>query len=60
MRKVHVTVTLDVFVVADDDADITQRLSDSSFIVDPDNNACDETMEIQDVTVLTVGVTDSR
>lgn len=60
MRKVHVKVTLDVFVVADDDADITQRLSDTKFIVDPDNDACDEQIEIQDITVLTVGVTDSR
>ena len=60
MKKVHVKVTLDVFVVADEFADVVQRLTASGFIIDPDNNALDEVMDVQDVTVDDVEVTDSR
>ena len=44
MRKVHLKVVLDMYVHADNDADITSRLQESGFIIDPDNNASDEVM----------------
>ena len=58
--KIHVKVVLDLFVVADSHANVAQRLSESAFIVDPDNNALDEVIDVQDITVEKVEVTDSR
>lgn len=56
--KVHVRVVLDVFVVADSNANVGELLKDCSFIVAAEHHR--EEMEVQDVQVLETGVTDSR
>ena len=60
MRKVHYKVVLDVFVHSDEDANVGSRLSESSFIIDPEDNALDEVADIHDITVEDVEVIDSR
>ena len=56
MRKVHVKMTLDLLVYADDNADIVNRLSEADIQIESD----DETVDIQDINILNVEVTDSR
>ena len=56
--KVHVRVVLDVFVVADSNANVVELLKDSSFIVAARHHA--EVMEVQDVQIEGMSVTDSR
>lgn len=58
MRKVHCKVELDVFLFANDDANVEDRLGESTFKIDHD--ALDEVADIHDITVESVKVTDSR
>ena len=60
MRKVHYKVVLDVFVHEDDGANVGDRLRESGFIVDPDQDALNEVGDVIDVIVESVEVTDSR
>ncbi len=60
MRKTHYKVVLDVLVLEDDLADIKARLLDSSFIIDPEQNAIDEFGDIHDISVEDVEITSSR
>ena len=56
MRKVHCRIVLDVFVYADDDADVEDYLADCDNISinDTDN------MDIQNIYIESIEVTDSR
>lgn len=58
MRKTHYRVTLDVFVHSDETVNAQSRLSEVSFVIDPDS--FDEGMDILDITVEDVEATDSR
>ena len=58
MRKTHHKVVLDVYCVSDDLVDIARRLLEMTFTVDPDS--LDETVDVQDIQVESVGCTDSR
>lgn len=58
MRKLHLKVVLDVFVEADDDADVLQRMLESEFTCD--SAELDEVAEVQGVDIVSVEVTDSR
>lgn len=60
MRKVHYKVTLDILVHEDDNANDTDRLMNSGFIIDPYEDALDEVCEIHDITVESVEITYSR
>ena len=58
--KTHFTVTLDVYAVCDHGIDSAERLAECGFIIDPEQDATDEVMDIQDITVAGVKVEDSR
>ncbi len=74
MRKTHYKVTLDVFVHSDETVNAQSRLSEVSFVIDPDSYRIirpihDEGMalrenrggmDILDITVENVEATDSR
>lgn len=60
MRKTHYKVTLDVYIHSDEEIDVIGRLNESSFIIDPGQDALDEVCEVQDIAVEDVEVTDSR
>ena len=60
MTKTHFQVTLDVFAVCDEGILSAERLADCGFIVDSKQDATGEEMEVQDVVVTDVVVTDSR
>ena len=58
MRKVHVKMVLDVFVEADDDANIVDRLTESQLQFT--DNALDEVGDILSIDIKEVSITDSR
>jgi hypothetical protein len=60
MRKVHYRVILDVFIHEDEGVDMTQRLSESGFCIDPYCNAVGEVGTIEDITIEDVLAIDSR
>lgn len=60
MRKVHYRVILDVFTTEDEDADIINRLSESGFCIDPQQDMIKEFATIEDIAVEGVHITDSR
>lgn len=55
MRKVHYRVVLDVFATVDDDVDGIEELEGMEFLPDDCYG-----IDVQDVTVKSVEVTDSR
>ncbi len=58
MRKVHYKVVLDVFICEDDEANVADRLRESTFTIY--YNALDDVADIHDISVESVEVTDSR
>jgi len=61
MRKVHCKVTLDVFALADEDVDIVDKLRDTVFMINPENNdALEDVADVYSVDVTNVEVSDSR
>ncbi len=60
MTKTHFKVTLDVYAVVDDGVNSAELLGECGFIVDPERDETGEEMEVQDITVEDVEVTDSR
>lgn len=58
MRKVHYRVVLDVFTTEDNNANGVEKLEDMDFW--PSNDGKRNEIDIQDVTVESVEVTDSR
>lgn len=60
MRKVTYRVILEVSTIENDDADGMRRLQESGFIIDPDNDATDDVLDIQDIEVMQVDCEDSR
>jgi len=60
MRKVHYRVVLDVLAVEDDDADGLSAMHDCYFSIQQTIESADNFVEIQDVIVESIEVTDSR
>ncbi len=67
MRKVHYKVVLDILVYEDECMNsgltsiyVGDRLRESGFIVDPDQDALGEFCDVIDITIESVEVTDSR
>ncbi len=60
MRKVHRRVVLDMYTLEEEDFDICQRILESNFIIDPENNALDEGCSIYNIDIESVEVVDSR
>ncbi|KKN91238.1 hypothetical protein LCGC14_0221060 [marine sediment metagenome] len=58
MRKVYYKVVLNVFILEDDEANVADRLRESTFALD--YNALDEVADVHDISVESVEVTDSR
>lgn len=60
MRKVHRKVILDIYTLEEEDFDIDTRIMESSFIIDPENDALDEGCTIYGIEIDTVEVIDSK
>lgn len=60
MRKTHFKVVLDVYVHADEGVNIGNLLEESGFVIDPDNDKLKGVVDIHDITIEDMEITDSR